>query len=341
MNGTFTTNKVYRSAELCNIFGLSPDEFEPTVEGYLKRVHPEDVSQTREIMETAFRECKSFDHEERIVRPDGSVRVLRSQGQFICQEGRPQKLVGTCQDITDRKRAQQELQAANAALAEELKQRARTEKEIRALSARLINAQEEERSRLARELHDDLSQQIAALSIGVSNLKRGIPSDLADARGQSERIREKLVHLADSTRRISHELHPAMLQHCGLEIALRAFCSEFGALAGISVAFRSNGSFDTVPATIALCAYRVTQEALQNIVKHANTDQADVALTHSPETIRLTVSDRGVGMDLTSGSGGLGLTSIKERTRLVNGTVTIQSQPNRGTTLTVTLPVPA
>jgi signal transduction histidine kinase len=177
----------------------------------------------------------------------------------------------------------------------------------------------------------------------VSNLKRGIPSEFADARAQSERIREKLVHLADSIRRLSHELHPAILQHCGLDIALRAFCSEFGTLAGIEVAFHSDGCFDNVPSTIALCAYRVTQEALQNVAKHANTDQADVAVTHSAENVRLTVSDHGIGMDLNgaTGSPGLGLTSIRERTRLVNGTVDIQSRPNGGTTLTVTLPVPA
>jgi PAS domain S-box-containing protein len=335
-------DKVYRSAELYQIFGVSHDEFEPTFEGYLARIHPEDRASTKEAIERAFRECKPFDHEERIVRPDGRVKVLRSQGQWLCEPaGPPLKLIGTCQDITDRKQAEEQQRAAHAALAQELKERARAEKEIQNLSARLINAQEEERTRLARELHDDLSQQIAALSVAVSNLKRGIPAEFAETLAQSERIREKLTHLADSTRRLSHELHPATLQHCGLDVALAALCSEFGKLAGIRLAFRSDGSFDSVPPAIALCAYRVTQEALQNIAKHAQTDQADVTLTHLSRALRLTVSDEGVGMDLNATSRGLGLTSISERTRLVNGTVDIQSERNRGTTLTLTLPLPA
>jgi signal transduction histidine kinase len=150
-----------------------------------------------------------------------------------------------------------------------------------------------------------------------------------------------LTHLADSTRRLSHELHPATLQHCGLDVALAALCSEFGNLAGIRFAFHSDGSFDSVPPAIALCAYRVTQEALQNIVKHAQTDQADVTLTHLSHAVRLTVSDEGVGMGFNARSRGLGLTSISERTRLVNGTFDIQSERNRGTTLTLTLPLPA
>lgn len=333
-------DKVYRSAELCNIFGVSPGEFEPTFEGYLKRVHPEDRSSTKEIVEGAFRQCKPFDHEERIVRPDGTVRVLRSQGRFICDEdGRPLKLIGTCQDVTERKQAEQQLQSANAALAQELQERARTEKEIRALSDRLLRAQEEERTRLARELHDDLCQQIAALSIGVSNLKRGIPSEFADARGQSERIGAKLAHLGHSVRRLSHELHPTILEYCSLDVALKSFCSEFATLAGMRVMFNSDSSFESVPPTTAICLYRITQEALQNVAKHANTDHADVTLTCSGDTIRLTISDDGIGMDVNKTSGGLGLTSIRERTRLLNGTMEIETQPNHGTTLTVSLPV--
>lgn len=238
--------------------------------------------------------------------------------------------------------SEERLHAANLTLAEELEEKIRTEREIQALSARLINAQEDERARVARELHDDLSQQIAALSIGISNLKRTIPPNLAESRGQSERIREKLVHLAESIRRLSHELHPAVLQHCGLDVALRAFCSEFGTLAGIEVDFQSHGVFDGISPAVMLCLYRVAQEALQNVGRHAKTHQAEVKLTRTQENLILTVSDCGVGMCLNESSTGrgLGLVSIKERTRLVGGVVDLQSQPNRGTSLTVTVPVP-
>ncbi len=337
------TGKVYRSEELCRIFGVADAEFERTFEGYLERVHPEDRNFTKETILQALRDVKPFDFEERIVRPNGGVRVLRSQGQWLCDDaGTPVKLTGTCQDITDLKHAEQRLQAAYAALAEELKERTRTEKQVQALSARLINAQDEERARIARELHDDLGQQIAALSIGISNLRRQIPSEFSGVRVQAEQVREKLVQLAESIRRVSHDLHPAVLQYGTLDVALRAYCSEFGALAGIEVLFRSYGSFEGVPPATALCAYRVTQEALQNVAKHANTNEAEVVLKQYGETVMLTISDQGTGMDLSRNSspGGLGLTSIRERARLVNGTLEIESEPNRGTTLTMTLPIP-
>src|ERR1039457_6009589 len=126
------------------------------------------------------------------------------------------------------------------------------EREIMALSERLINAQEEERTRLARELHDDLSQQIAALSIGMSNLKRQMPPEQVEAREQSARIQQKLVQVAESIRRLSHELHPAVLEHSGLGAALRDYCSEFGLLTNIRVTCKTDGAFEGVPPAVAL-----------------------------------------------------------------------------------------
>ena len=174
--------------------------------------------------------------------------MLHSQGQWSFDDNqRPVKLVGICQDITERKQVEQQLRAANAALAEELKERTRAEKEIQALTARLITAQEEERTRLARELHDDLSQQIATLSIAASNLKKDIAPEYAEARAQSERIQQKLVQLAEGVRRLSHNLHPAVLEYSGLGAALRSYCSEFSTLTGMTISFRAEGSFERLP----------------------------------------------------------------------------------------------
>lgn len=281
-------------------------------------LHPDDVDRVAENFYRCVATGTEFNEEHRLRRFDGEYRWVLARGlPRQSDETRFVHYSGSLLDITERKLA---------------------EMEIKDLTARLINAQEEERTRLARELHDDLGQQLAALNLAVGNLKREIPSELLDIRAQSERIREKLVHLANATRRLSHELHPAVLQHCGLEIALRAFCSEFSALAGIDVSFRSSGAFDCLSPAIALCAFRVAQEALQNVAKHAGSKQADISLMQSAGAIVLTVSDYGVGMDLNASRSGLGLTSIKERVRVVNGTVEIQSRANRGTSLTLTLP---
>jgi len=237
----------------------------------------------------------------------------------------------------ERRQAEEQLRTANAALAAELAERTRSQQEIHSLSARLMNAQEEERSRIARELHDDLSQQIAALSIAMGNLKRHVPPQEADVRDQSDRFQQKLVQLAESVRRISHQLHPAVLQHAGLVSALRAYCDEFGALTGIQVALRAEGSFDHLPPLVALGLYRIVQEALQNVAKHAQVTNAEVVLEYVGGMLCLTIADRGVGMELhpEQPPAGLGLISIKERARLLNGVVTIQSKPNQGTTITV------
>lgn len=315
------SNRVAGSEELCRIFGVLRGEFATTWEAYLERVHPEDRPRMQQAIEAALRDATPFEFEERIVRPTGEIRFLHSQGEWIVEDGRPVTLVGICQDVTERTQAEQE---------------------IKALSARLIYTQEEERARLARELHDDLSQQIAALSIALSRLRKSIPSELADAREAGARIQEKLLHLSESVRRLSHQLHPAVLQHAGVSAALTAFCSEFTGLTGIHVTLETEGELQEIPPAIALCVYRVVQEALQNVARHAKVKEARVALRRADGVLSVAISDRGAGMDLnrTSARSGLGLVSIRERARLVNGAIRIDSRPGEGTLVTLTVPVP-
>jgi PAS domain S-box-containing protein len=306
-----------------------------------KYVHPEDYEWSR----AHFLECQArrreYVAEFRMRRFDGEYCWLVSRGSpRFSSKGELLGYAGSLLDVTDRKQAADQLRTANAALAVEVEERRRTEKEIRALSARLINAQEEERARIARELHDDLSQQVAALSIATSNLKADLPEEQAGARAQSDRLHQKLVDLAEGIRRLSHELHPAVLEHAGLAAALRAYCSEFSSLAGVRVTLKAEGSFEGLPSHISLCLYRIVQEGLQNVAKHAKVNEASVQLRQSLGAVNLTIEDRGVGMasDPIGAAAGLGLVSIKERTRLVNGTVQIQSRPNQGTTITVSIP---
>jgi len=230
------------------------------------------------------------------------------------------------------------LREANEALAAELRERTRSEQEVRALSARLINAQEAERTRIARELHDNFSQQIAVVSIATSNLKMRLPAELEEAVAQSGRIQQTLTSLGEGVRRLSHELHPAVLQYSGLEAALGNYCAEFAALTAHRIAFSTEGVFDDVSPEVSLCVYRVAQEALQNSIKHARVDEAEVALKREGDALCLTASDRGVGMD-ASAAGGLGLVSIRERTRLVNGRLEIKSCPGAGVTIALTVPL--
>jgi len=223
---------------------------------------------------------------------------------------------------------------------QQLEERIRTSTEIQELNARLIGAQEEERARIARELHDDVCQQIAAASIEMSNLKHAISTQDVPARAQTDRIQQKLADLAEGVRRLSHELHPAVLEHSGLASALREYCNEFSEVTGIRLAVETEGAFEALPRTTALSLYRIAQEALRNVAKHAKVKDASVRLSNSRGLVSLTIEDRGSGMlpARTPVNRGLGLLSIKERTRLINGTLEIQSQPNRGTTISVRIP---
>lgn len=231
--------------------------------------------------------------------------------------------------------AAQQLHEFYAALSSELGERRKAEQQILALNERLINAQEEERARIARELHDDFSQQIAVLSIGASNLKQLLRGEKNEAGEQVMRLQHNLSRLAASARHLSHQLHPAVLEHAGLAAALRAYCAEFTSLGGVHVTFSAEGAFDDMPPAAALCIYRVTQEALQNVAKHAATSEAEVLLTRLNSLVTLIVSDHGAGcsVDRIGAARGLGLVSMKERVRLVNGTFEFVSEPHRGTTV--------
>jgi signal transduction histidine kinase len=144
-------------------------------------------------------------------------------------------------------------------------------------------------------------------------------------------------------RNLSHELHPAALEYGSLPVALNARCKEFSEVTAVKIMFEASGSFEDVPSPIELCIYRVAQEALRNVARHAATDSATVHLTRSSSSVILSVCDSGVGfcLDQARSSGGLGLISIKERVRLVRGSVHVLSEPNRGTTLTVEVPTSA
>jgi PAS domain S-box-containing protein len=304
-------------------------------------LHPDDAGPARASLRESFRTQSGFMHEFRIRRCDGEYRWAVStalprfspQGTFL-------GFAGSLFDITERRMAEQKLREANASLAAGLAESTRKEEEIQELSARLIDAQEEERKRLARELHDDLSQQIAALSIATGNLKRQVPEDHAEARAQSDRIHDKLVQLAGDVRRMSHELHPAILQYSGIAAALRAYCEEFGALAGIQVALDIQGSFEGVAPAATLCLFRVAQEALRNVAKHAHASTASVELKRAGGILQLTVSDKGVGFepDRAAAKVGLGLLNIRERVRLVRGKADIHTSPGQGTSVTVQVP---
>jgi signal transduction histidine kinase len=233
----------------------------------------------------------------------------------------------------------QERTEASSALAESQRALHHSVKEISDLAGRLLTAEEAERTRIARDLHDDVGQQLATLSIALSGMKRRLPANSAMHEDVVTLQRHALA-AADGIRALSHELHPAVLRHAGLLPAIRELCTQFARRGTVRAELRVDARDLHVSNAVALCLYRVTQEALRNAERHAKAREVQVRLGMLSDAVELTIADdgRGFTQDDARRAGGLGLTSIDERVRLVHGAVRVDSTPGHGTRVTVRVP---
>lgn len=209
------------------------------------------------------------------------------------------------------------------------------------MSQRLIEAQEQERSRLARELHDDINQRLAMVMIRLGGLKENPPGSADQLKTFVGKVIEEIADLGQDVQALSHRLHSPRLELLGLAAAASSFCKEFSNRHHVEIDFESTNVPKNLEEPISLCLYRVLQEALQNAAKHSGSRQFQVSLTGGTEEIKLTVSDSGVGFELNEvlERCGLGLISMKERLKLVNGELSIDSQPRHGTTIQARVPL--
>jgi signal transduction histidine kinase len=204
--------------------------------------------------------------------------------------------------------------------------------ELRDLSARLINAEESERARLARAMHDDVSQRLALLAIEAAVKERGLP-DAAAGREALRAMRGDLARISEDVHSLSYALHPTILGDLGLAAALKAECDRFSRLEAIPVRLRVDGVPDHLPPEVALGLFRVAQEALRNIARHARARSAIVSVQYEDDALRLSVQDDGVGFDPAQphSAPSLGHTSMRERMRLLHGELEIDGAPGHGT----------
>jgi two-component system sensor histidine kinase UhpB len=214
---------------------------------------------------------------------------------------------------------------------------------ISRLNGQLIDAEEAERARIARELHDDVGQRVASLSIGLSSLKRRATGSDGALRSELSDLQQTAVDLAKDLRNLSHELHPRELQQVGLREALRARCEELDVEANVKVELDVGNEWSEPPDPITVCLYRVAQEALHNIAKHANARTGRISLArHGGEVVMRIVDDgRGFESDAPEGQHGIGLQSMRERVRMLGGSFRVQSSKGSGTVATVRIPTEA
>jgi PAS domain S-box-containing protein len=319
----FDEGSMYVDDRLRDLCGVPPDREGglQTLEFWLEHLHPDDVQRVmdlRDRLHDGRLERLSFEY--RYLHPDRGETWIHHLAGVAKRDatGRAVQTFGVFRDITDRKL---------------------TDEQMRDLSRRLIGAHEEERALLARELHDDVSQRLAALAIDVGRAEVAAPDTPQEQAMQ--RIREGLVRLSEDIHALAYQLHPSVLDELGLADALRAECERR----------RRQGTLDLsleigpLPAAIgrdpALCLFRVAQEALNNVIRHSGAGSAEVSLRQRGGGLLLAVRDEGVGFDPAKPVNGrhLGLASMRERVTLANGTLDIESAPARGTSVIAWLPV--
>ena len=288
--------------------------------GWATGIHPDDLADSRRAHSAAFEARQEFSIEYRVRRFDGEYRWVEDHGVPRFESGGVFcGYIGACMDITDRRLYESSLEDFNG---------------------RLIMAQEQERTKIARELHDDLSQRMARLLIRLERC-------LHSSEGASSKFREHLTSTVDmasdisaALRDLSHVLHPSTLAALGLEASVAACCHEFSEQHNLTVKFMHDGVPNNSSPDVNLCLFRIAQEALQNIVKHSGAREARVTLTGREQQIRLSIEDSGIGFNSTNPrrTETLGLVSMRERVRLVDGQISIQSAPSKGTRIDVQVP---
>jgi signal transduction histidine kinase len=209
------------------------------------------------------------------------------------------------------------------------------------LSGMLINAEEQERSRVASELHDDFSQRLAILALGIESADEATPSSLPDLHKQLRELISSISDLGADLHTLSHRLHSSTIESLGLVPALTALCKEFSAQQGVSIHLTADDIPRSVQPDTSLCIFRIVQEALRNVKKYSGATQAEVELQMAGNKLELTVRDYGRGFDPADlrCDTGLGLRSMKERARLSGGRFEIYSQPGGGTTVSASVPL--
>jgi PAS domain S-box-containing protein len=225
--------------------------------------------------------------------------------------------------------------------AEDITQRKQLEESVTEMSHKLIESQEQERARIARELHDDIGQRLALLTVELELLQQSNPDLQVEVRNRIGELQKQTSEIAQDVQSLSHELHSSKLEYLGLTVAMKSLCREFGEQHKVEIDFQSHDLPSSVPQDISLCLFRVLQEALQNSAKHSGAGHVEVRLWGTSDEIDLTVQDSGMGFDSQAAkeSPGLGLISMQERIKLMKGRLSIESQPSSGTTIRACVPL--
>ncbi|MCB8983543.1 MAG: PAS domain-containing sensor histidine kinase [Ardenticatenaceae bacterium] len=320
----------YVNPALARMFGYHPKELIDRV-NVLDLIHPEDREGVRSRMRQRFTgESAATPHVARGITAAGEVIHFESLARFVIYQGRP-AITGTLVNVTNCVQAQDKLE--------------KHRQQLKRLSAQLIASREAESKRISQELHDEIGQALTAVSINLAQIKQNLPQDVPAA--VHKRLAESEALIAQTlilTRKISLELRPTMLDDLGLIPTLRWYIHQFGDRLNIEAAFTTNGIRQSFSPELETVVYRVVQEGLTNIARHAQASKIEVNLDYQAGRLLLTITDNGIGFDVQellqskNVDHRLGLLGIEERISLFVGTLNINSSPGKGTTLRIVFP---
>ena len=284
-------------------------------------IHPDDGKKIIDANARALKERQPFSKEYRLRRSDGVYRwIFDVASPRVNGSGSFAGFIGAGIDTTDQKLAQEALEKVNR---------------------QLIEAQEQERSRIARELHDDICQRLALLSMEIEQANLEMEGPATGTKEKLEEIGKICAEIGGDVQSLSHQLHSSILDCLGIATAIRGFCDELSKQYIVSIEFTERNVRKQLPKDVSLGLFRIAQEALHNAVKYSGASQFTVELSESADTIQLLVMDQGAGFDVEEAkkAGGLGLVSMQERAHLVHGTISIESKPGEGTKVVAVVPL--
>ena len=307
----------YVNDQALDIFGYSLRKWYES-DFLASHIHPDDRARVLSDFSRQSEKADQYDFTFRLLSKAGAVIWVHNLVS-VTRVGTARHLRGFMIDVTDRKSA---------------------EEALRDLGGRLIAAQEEERSRIARELHDDLNQRMALLSIQLEQFREDIDKPV-NLRKRVKAVQKQAQDISTDIHRLSYQLHPSKLDHLGLGAAVKSLCEELSKSGNVKIEFRQQGFPATLPRDITLSVFRVAQEALRNCIKHSGASAAQVVLQRKAGGLRLSISDNGCGFDMQSPrlKKGLGFISMTERIHLVRGEIAIYSQPECGSRIEVSVPL--
>jgi PAS domain S-box-containing protein len=315
----FETGAVVYSPRWKRMLGYGEHEIEPHISAWERILHPDDMSRAKHVHDAVLRGAPTYEGEFRLRHREGHYIHVLSRGFPVrSEDGRVVRIVGTHFDLTARRQAEAE--------------RAHTE-----LLTRLVFAQEDERRRIAREMHDQFGEQLTALSTRIRMLKEAC-GEATDVRAHADALERVAQQLDRDVDHLVWELRPTALDDLGLRAALTNYVQDWSKRVGIAADLHTSGLLDErLPSDAETTLYRIAQEALTNVAKHARARHVDVILERRTDYVLLVVEDDGVGFDPNAGGGteGFGLAGMQERAALVGATLEIESAPDVGTTILV------